>query len=336
MHFVGLVDHPQHVCARYRLAALQPYLARWGHGLELRAIPRGLWQRHRLWSELGAADGVVLQRRLLSSWHLFWVRRMARRLVFDFDDAVFQRDSYAGKAAESVVRRRRFIRTLHAADLVIAGNAFLAEEARRYVPAERIALLPTCIAPEAYPLARHAAPANHIRLVWIGSSSTLQGLEQSSVIWNTVGQALPGVRFRIICDRFPEFEGLPVEAIAWAESSEAEHLAAADIGVSWLPDDAWSRGKCGLKVLQYMAAGLPVVANPVGVTTELVRDGVTGFLARTPSDWVQAVRRLAEHPELRRSMGAAGRRRVEREFSVAVHADRWVKAVIPRSLARAA
>ena len=102
-------------------------------------------------------------------------------------------------------------------------------------------------------------------------------------------------------------------------------MATSDIGISWLPDDTWSQGKCGLKVLQYMAAGLPVVANPVGVQAEMVRHGETGFLAETPDQWAEAVGRLARDPALRRTMGRAGRRRVETGFSVAFGAGRWLE-----------
>jgi glycosyltransferase involved in cell wall biosynthesis len=92
-----------------------------------------------------------------------------------------------------------------------------------------------------------------------------------------------------------------------------------------VPDDPWSRGKCGLKVLQYQAAGLPVIANPVGVQAELVRNGETGLLARTAYEWVAAVRRLAYDPELRRRLGAAGRRTVEERYSVEAGARTWVE-----------
>ncbi|MGH7221957.1 MAG: glycosyltransferase, partial [Gemmataceae bacterium] len=102
-------------------------------------------------------------------------------------------------------------------------------------------------------------------------------------------------------------------------------IARADIGISWIPDDSWSRGKCGLKVLQYLAAGLPVIANPVGVQVEMVKHGETGFLAQTPAEWIEAVRRLAQDPELRIRMGRAGRRLVETRYSVAVGAASWVR-----------
>src|SRR5205807_6528705 len=123
--------------------------------------------------------------------------------------------------------------------------------------------------------------------------------------------ALPGLELRVICNRFPQLEGIRVVPRQWSMATEAAEVADADIGVSWLPDDPWSLGKCGLKVLQYMAAGLPVVANPVGVQAEIVRDGDTGFLAETPAQWVEAIGRLAGDPHLRVRMGRAARQRVE-------------------------
>src|SRR5213076_2210944 len=129
---------------------------------------------------------------------------------------------------------------------------------------------------------------------------------------------------RLICDRFLSLQSLPIIPCPWRVNREAADLAAADIGVSWIPDDDWSRGKCGLKVLQYMAAGLPVVANPVGVHAEMIRHGENGFLAETLGQWAEAVGRLARDPALRRRMGRAGRRRVESDYAVAVGARHWL------------
>jgi glycosyltransferase involved in cell wall biosynthesis len=110
----------------------------------------------------------------------------------------------------------------------------------------------------------------------------------------------------------------------WSQATEAIELASADIGISWLPGDLWSRGKCCLKVLQYMAAGLPVVANPVGMQAHLVRHGKSGFLVETPEQWAEAIGRLTHDPDLRRQMGRAGRERIEQEFSVVMGARRWL------------
>jgi glycosyltransferase involved in cell wall biosynthesis len=189
--------------------------------------------------------------------------------------------------------------------------------------AKRIHVIPTCVDPHRYPL---ADPVRKLetQLVWVGSSSTLQGLQAIAPVLEEMGRSVPGLRLKLICDRFLQLSDLPISACPWTEAGEAEEIARADIGISWIPDDLWSRGKCGLKVLQYMAAGLPVIANPVGVQSEMVGHGETGFLAQTPAQWVESARRLADDPELRRRMGRAGRQRVETHYSVASGAARWV------------
>jgi glycosyltransferase involved in cell wall biosynthesis len=324
MHVLGLVKSVDHVCCRYRLAAFQSLLSQAGHDLELRAWPRSWFGRLWLYRRLRQADLVIVQRRLLAPWEMLVVRRAARRLVFDVDDAIFLRDSYASAGLASRGRLNGFTRMVRAADLIVAGNDFLGDRAAAEVGAARVRIVPTCVDPTRYPLARHQRIRAGVRLVWIGSASTLQGLELAAPLWEEIGRRCPGVRLKIICDQGLSFTHLPIEFCPWSEATEGVELARADIGVSWLPDDQWSRGKCGLKVLQYMAAGLPVVANPVGVQVDLVRHGKTGFLAQTPSQWAAAITRLADDPDLRRKMGREGRRVVETDYSVAAAADNWV------------
>jgi glycosyltransferase involved in cell wall biosynthesis len=163
-----------------------------------------------------------------------------------------------------------------------------------------------------------------VKIVWVGSSSTLQGLERCTPLLNEVGARVPGLRLKLICDRGLTLQDLPVELCLWSEANEAADIATGDVGFSWIPDDDWSRGKCGLKVLQYMAAGLPVVANPVGVHVEMVGHNETGFLAESPGDFAAALARLAGDPGLRERMGRAGRRVVEERYSVAVGARHWL------------
>jgi hypothetical protein len=138
----------------------------------------------------------------------------------------------------------------------------------------------------------------------------------------------------VICDQFPTLRKLPVVPVPWSEEWEARDLSAGQIGISWLPDDLWSRGKCGLKVLQYQAAGLPVVANPVGMHTELIEPGVTGFLPETPDEWVGAVRTLAADVRLRWRMGRLAQQRMASGFSVAAWADSFASAVTGADLSR--
>ncbi len=322
MHLTALVESPDHVCCRYRLAALRPFLERAGHALELVALPRTWWERMWLYRRLHGA-AVVLQRKLLSPWELGLLRRSARLLFFDLDDAVFHRDSYAARGLRHGGRMRRFAATVRACDAVIAGNDFLAAHAARWAGPARVSVVPTCVDPALFTT---AGPRSNdgVQLVWVGSSSTLRGLEAVRPMLEELGRRVPGVRLKIICDRFLRFDPLPVLARPWTEAGEAEEIAAGDVGISWVPDDDWSRGKCGLKVLQYMAASLPVVANPVGVHAEMVRDGETGFLAETTEQWVAAVGQLARDRELRRRMGRAGRQLLETKYTVGRGAAHWL------------
>ena len=322
MHWIALVEGPDHVCCRYRLAAFRPFLERAGFTLDLQTLPRGWWSRLRLFARLRGAN-VIVQRRLLPRWQFTLLRRAARRLLFDLDDAVFLRDSYSAKRLNPPGRLRRFAVTVRACDAVVAGNAFLAEQVRDAAPAATVHVIPTCVDPARYSLAEPERSGPGVQLVWVGSSSTLQGLEKVRPLLEELGRRVPGLRLKLLCDRFLSFEHLAVEPCRWTEAREAVDLAVADVGISWIPDDPWSQGKCGLKVLQYMAAGLPVVANPVGVHPEMVRQGETGYLPETPGQWVEAVARLAADPELRRRLGRAGRRRVEADYSVTVGAGRW-------------
>ena len=319
MRVLALAESPSHVCYRYRVTAYADALAKRDFTLETMALDRPWFARLAMLRKARAADVVLLQRKLLPVWQLALLRRAARRLVYDFDDAVLQRDSYSPKGPESTTRMARFWATVYAADTVVAGNRFLADKASQFAEPERVHVIPTCVTPELYDQASHRRIGSAVRLVWIGSSSTLPSLECARKQLTATAHRLPGLQLRLICDRFLDFEPLKIVARRWSEQTEADEIGRADIGISWLPDDAWSRGKCGLKVLQYMAAGLPVVANPVGMNRTMVVDGKTGFLASTPAEWAEAVARLAADPALRQRMGEAGRYLVETRYN----AHRW-------------
>jgi glycosyltransferase involved in cell wall biosynthesis len=285
--------------------------------LELRPLGRGLAR----WRTLGSvfdADVVVLQRKLLASWELSRLRRHARRLIFDFDDAVFLRDSYHPRGNVSGSRLHRFTATITAADAVIAGNDWLAKKAR-VMGARQVAVIPTCIDPSKYPIAKHDR-RHTLVCVWIGSSSTLNGLEQNRQMLEQIGRDVPGLILRLICDRSIELANWRVVHWPWSTETEATALATSDVGLSLLPDDDWSRGKCGLKVLQYLAAGLPVVGNPIGVTAELVGD--SGMMVESNVHWIAALERLRD-PNVRRRIGQSGRHRCEASFSVDVGIQGW-------------
>jgi glycosyltransferase involved in cell wall biosynthesis len=319
MKVLALTEAPNHVCYRYRIEAFALALAERGWTLESLPLMPHTFQRSAQLRSAAAADVVILQRKLLPLWQLRLLRRAARFLVYDFDDALFYRDSYSRKGPMSWARLAHFWATIYAADAVTAGNEYLLEQATAYIEPRRVHLIPTCVDPHLYPLALHNRRGAAVKLAWIGQHSTLSCLYHAEPALAAAAQRLAGLELRVICNQFPRLQGVSVVPRQWSAASEAAEIADADIGISWLPDDPWSLGKCGLKVLQYMAAGLPVVANPVGMNREMVVHGETGLLASSPAQWSAAIAKLAADPALRARMGAAGRDLVQKHFSVA----RW-------------
>jgi len=319
MKVLALIERPQHVCYRYRIEAYASAL--FERGLQLEAIPlrQGGSPRLLRLPAIADADVVILQRKLLPRYQLHLVRHFAKKLVYDMDDAVFQRDSFQRKGPKSCRRERRFRATVRAADALIVGNEYLRRCAAQIDCDKDIHVVPTAVQPQYYQPRRHHRVGANVRLAWIGSKSTLPGLKLAEQHLWAASEQIRGLNLRLVCDRTIDLPGVNVVLRPWAQATEATELAHADIGISWLSDDSWSRGKCGLKVLQYMAAGLPVVANRVGMNRHMIVHGETGLLADTPDEWAQAITRLATNPALRSRMGAAGRRIVEQDYA----ADRW-------------
>ena len=297
MRLAALVEHPDHVCCRYRLRAFEPILRSAGCTIDYVPLTRAWSLVPAAWQTLHRADAVVLQRQFLQGWQRFLLRRATRHLIFDFDDAVFLRDSYSPRGLQSHRRARR--------KYLMSGRHIepVRNDGRTTIHCDRIASLQR----------RSGA--------WSDNCEARGDDLMAHSEWSR----WLGLSLKLICDRFFHLRNMPVIPCPWTAAGEAREIAAADIGISWIPDDDWSRGKCGLKILQYMAAGLPVVANPVGVHRELIVHGETGFLADSPEEWIDAVGRLKHDRDLRRRMGRAGRRRLENHFSVRAGARQWLE-----------
>jgi len=248
--------------------------------------------------------------------------------VYDLDDALF-----VGSAA-AVNRRfqwakqeaRRCIACLRRARLVIAGNAFLADEARRY--AQRVEVVPSCVDPGRQTPRAHG-PADVVTIGWIGSGTTSVYLEPVLSVFEAVNRHRLRARLVVVGGDV----GVRAEWIehrVWSLATEADELATFDIGIMPLPDTVWARGKCGYKVLQYFAAGVPAVASPVGVAAELIGTE-RGLLASAPHEWRSALERLIEDVDERRERGLIARAFVERNYSY----QRWAPdlAALLRSVA---
>ena len=280
-------------------------------GFEVEAVPLPKANRKRLelLVRLSSYDVVVLQKRLLHRHTLFILRRFCRRLVYDFDDAVMYSDSNRDEFY-SPRKMARFTATVRAADLVVAGNDYLAAEALK-ARARKVAVVPTGVDCKYFsPPPAEVTPARPLTLGWIGSRPNLVYLETLVEPLNRLYEKRRDFKLKVVCDVFPEGFACPVEKVAWSAADEVEALQSFDIGLMPLVEDPWTRGKCAFKLLQYMACGRCAVASDSAVTREIVTPGENGFLARDPEEMAAVIDRLLDEPEKLAPIGANARRAV--------------------------
>ena len=254
-----------------------------------------------------------------------WFERLLYRtgvpIVFDFDDAVFL--SYKSPANGYLSYLKFPAKTKTACSLaahVTAGNEYLADYARQFN--DNVTIIPTTLDVEkCQPVYRASQPVAPV-IGWSGSFSTLQHLDTLRGVLQRLAQT-ETFRLRVICPTNYELPGVDVEVVKWRSATEIADLQPLDIGLMPLPDNLWTRGKCGFKALQFMALGLPVVCSPVGVNADIIQDGVNGLLARTDDEWLAHLQRLLHDTELRLRLGRAGRRTVEEKYSAQVVAPRF-------------
>jgi glycosyltransferase involved in cell wall biosynthesis len=308
---------------RQRIAIYLDLLHRRGIDCQVVKLSRDALERRSLFTSAQRFEGVLLHRKVLTAWDAFWLRRLGRTVIYDFDDAVMYSNRQDGRICK--IRSRRFRRAVALSSLVIAGNEYLAQHARRYN--SHIEILPTGLDVGAYNVPTTRAKDGLVRLVWIGGGGVLKHVRPIVPALEELGRRFPRVRLRIISSEFFDLQSMPVERRPWSRETEVAYLLTGDIGLAPLTDDPYTRGKCAFKILQYQAAGLPVVASPVGVNEQYVRDGVTGFLVRDLSQWVDRLAALIENPDLRQTLGHAGRRDVEK-FDVHVLGERFCRLIL--------
>ncbi len=302
MKLLILSNNPGRASFRQRIGIYLPQLRAGGADCVVEKLPSHYLSRWRLYRSAANYDAVLLHKKTLNFWDAKVLRKHARKIIYDFDDAVMFSPRKPDCARSS--HRRLFERTAKLSDCIIAGNAYLAKKARPFCAGVHI--LPTGLDITQYLSVSKPAPDGKIRLVWIGSKSTLPYLKRLSLVLDKIGGSFQNVILRIICDEFFEPKRLPVEKIPWTLDSEAANLKACDIGLSPLPDDPFTRGKCGFKLLQYFAVGLPAVASPVGVNGDFLRSSNAGFSAETDEQWFEGVCALVRDERLRVELGAKG------------------------------
>lgn len=277
----------------------------------------------RAWDLLtiGNVDLVVIEGQLFPYMPALAERILARvryRFFIEFDDAIYLTPGH----------RRKIPALLAMASGAIVGNEVLAKYARRYTA--QVFVIPTVVDTQRFVPRRTggqsvSAPTEKpLTVVWIGLAYNLGYLDIVAPILKEL-QERRLIKFRVICSRPPNIPGLAVDFTEWRYDREVEDLLEAQIGIMPLPDTEWARGKCGLKLLQYMSLGMATVASPVGVNCDIISDGETGFLAVSEHDWREKLVRLCEDSTLRDRMGRAARKRVEERYSLQCWGPRVAK-----------
>jgi len=284
---------------RQRIAVYLDTLRTNGIDCEVAKLPAGPLARLRLFKQAAKFDGVLLHKKGLNPFDAFWLRRYSKKLIYHFDDAIMYSDKTPDR--DSRAHFVPFRRTVKLADMVVTASIYLAELARKFNP--NVKILPTGIRVSDYKADCPHKNDDKIRLVWIGSKTTLCYLAEVKPALEEIGARFDNVILRIICDDFLDLHNMDVEKCKWSEGTRAVNLATSDIGLAPLPDNRFTRGKCCFKILEYAVAGLPVIASPVGAHSGHIRDNISGFLVKDTGEWVDRIAQLIENPELRKQIG---------------------------------
>lgn len=256
----------------------------------------------------------------LPGWFEYLLNLLGVRYVVDYDDAIFHNYDLSanpwrrmlGSKIDAVMRN---------ASLVVCGNGYLADRAVS-AGARRVEVLPTVIDLTRYSV-RPSACSEKMVVGWVGSAATVKYLDIAMPALRALSKEYP-VQLRVIGAEFSA-PGIDVDCRLWSENDEVRQIQKFDIGIMPLADSPWERGKCGYKLIQYMACGVPVIASPVGVNEVIVEDGASGYLARDQDAWLDAFRRLASDSSARKVFGSRGRQLVEERYCLQVIAPRLAK-----------
>ncbi len=250
---------------------------------------------------------------------------LKKRLIYDFDDAIWIENTTSSN------RWARYLKNSGKVPLICnwsyrisAGNSYLARYAMKHNT--RVTINPTTIDterlhdPELYPKAHHE---NEVIIGWTGTHSTLKYIQSLNHVLKEILQKYPQCRLRIIADKAPEMD-TSYEFVPWCKESEIPDLIEIDIGLMPLPDDEWAQGKCGFKLLQFMALGTPVLCSPVGVNKEITMQNINGLLCQDEKEWLNHLDMLISQKDFRLRLGKKGREKVVSQYSVVSNSENFL------------
>lgn len=271
-------------------------------------------------------DLIVIVREAFVSGSTIFERAFARssaKIVFDFDDSIWLNViSDNNKFFRALKDGSKTGRIIKISDKVFAGNEFLASYAKRFN--DKVVIIPTTIDTDTYQPA-YRIDKRTVTIGWSGSVSTIEHFQFAIPALRKIKEKYEDkITFKVIGDGNFVEQSLGIKGIPWSSATELDDLREIDIGIMPLPDNEWTWGKCGLKALQYMALEIPTIMSPVGVNLEITQSGTNGFLAHSIEEWIEKISLLIENPELRVTMGKAGRKTVVDRYSVRCNRDRYL------------
>ena len=245
-----------------------------------------------------------------------------KKLIYDFDDAIWiPNTSSENKLAAWLKAFGKVKRICRWAYKITPGNEYLCNYAAQYN--KNIICLPTCVDMERghNKVKEHK---EHITVIgWTGSHSTLPYLDPIIPIMQELEQEL-NIFFAVIANKKPDLPLKNWEFINWNEKSEIDDLLRIDIGIMPLQPDEWSEGKCGFKLIQYLSAGIPAIASPVGVNKTIIEEGINGYLCSDNETWKNRIKKLVTNVQLRKDFGKAGHDKMLKEYSIQSQKDKFL------------
>jgi glycosyltransferase involved in cell wall biosynthesis len=317
--------------SRLRIYPVAREMRKRGWRCDVRDVPKGFMGRALLFLSLARTDVILLHKKLFNRLEVLILKALKKRIIFDFDDAIMYTEARR-KQPMTDKFTGRFRKIMEISDAAVAGNEFLANEAKKHC--RRVEVMTTPVDVTLYTPGAPKNKKDEVVIGWIGLPGNLFYLKELAPVFQSLARRFPGVALSVVCNDFPDIEGIKINKRTWSIENELEFLREMDIGLMPLTDDIWSRGKCGFKILQYFSVGVPVVASPVGINSDIVQHGVNGFLSTTDEEWESNLAALLSDKSLREKMGAAGRKTVAEKFSLKDYLERY--ASLLEGIARAA
>jgi glycosyltransferase involved in cell wall biosynthesis len=236
------------------------------------------------------------------------------KVIYDLDDAFWTHPPQFHQIGNWLRDPKRIQKMIGLSSYVLAGNPFLADFARQFNP--HVSVFPTVLDTNKY-LPRKEMDDGMVTVGWVGRWSSESYLVKLIPVFKALSKKFSSVRFKFIGTQGIHYEGLQnVDTVPWRLETEVEDIASFNIGIMPLPSDVYSQGKCGFKLLQYMALGIPGVASPIGVNVDIISDGENGFLASSEQEWIEKLSLLIENPRLRKELGSSAREKVVKDYSL--------------------